>query len=73
MQARLTLPKGAIPKYFKPRKRPFAYKPIAEKKLDRLEQERVIEKVSHSDWATPIVVVKKPNGNVRIYNDYKSQ
>ena len=38
------------------------------KELDRLE---TIEKVSHSQWAAPIVVVPKKNGKFRICGDYK--
>ena len=31
----------------------------------------MIEKVPQSDWATPIVVVRKPGGKVRICGDFK--
>ena len=47
----------AQPKYCKPRKLPFAIKPVVGAELDCLEKDGVIERVSHSDWATPIVVV----------------
>ena len=39
--------------------------------LDRLEHQGVIKKVPHSDWATPIVVVRKAGGKVRICGDFK--
>ncbi len=39
--------------------------------LDRLEEQGTIEKVSHSQWAAPIVVVPKKNGKFRICGDYK--
>ena len=42
-----------------------------EKELDRLEQEGVIKKVDHSEWAAPIVVVPKGDGQIRICGDYK--
>jgi len=37
----------------------------------RLENQGVIKKVPHSDWATPIVVVRKPGGKVCICGDFK--
>ena len=55
----------------KVRKLPFALKPIVGTELDRLEKEQVLEKVTHSDWATPLVVVRKPSGKVRLCGDFK--
>ena len=69
--ASLVLRDNAQPKRCKPRKLPFAIKPIVGAELDRLENDRVMERVSHSDWATPIVVVCKPTGKVRICGDFK--
>ena len=33
--------------------------------------EGVIEKVSHSDWATTVVIVRKPGGKVRVCGDFR--
>ena len=66
-----TTTKASLVKYCKPRKLPFAIKPVVGAELDRLEQDGVLERVSHSDWATPIVVVRKPTGKVRICGDFK--
>ena len=43
----------------------------SEKELDRLEQQGIIEKVSHSEWAAPIVAVPKTDGRFCICGDYK--
>ena len=69
--ANLCLREGAQPKFCKPRKLPFALKPVVGDELDRLERQGVIEKVPHSDWATPVVIVRKPGGKVRICGDFK--
>ena len=50
---------------------PYALKPKIDKELDHLVERGILEKVSYSDWATPIVPVPKPNGNVRICGDFK--
>ena len=39
--------------------------------LDKLEASGIIEKVSCSDWAAPIVPVPKANRHFRICGDYK--
>ena len=69
--AKLTLKGDAQPKFFRPRPIPFALKEAVEQELDRLETDNIIEKVSHSDWAAPIVAVPKKNGRLRICGDYK--
>ncbi|GFX04294.1 uncharacterized protein K02A2.6 [Trichonephila clavipes] len=50
---------------------PFALKERIETELNRLVAEDIIEPVTYSDWATPIVPVIKQNGNLRICGDYK--
>ena len=42
-----------------------------ETELDRLEKLGIVEKVPHSDWATPIVPMVKGDCKVRICGDYK--
>ena len=71
MKATLILSDNATPKFCKPRKSPFALKPVVGDELDQLKSQGVIKKVPHSDWATPIVVVRKPGGKVRICGDFK--
>ena len=46
-----------------------AMKEKVEEDLDRLERIGVISKVETSEWATPTVPVRKPNGSVRLCGD----
>eukprot|EP00731_Ephydatia_muelleri_P034546 Em0065g7a len=71
VHAKLQVKPNAVPKFFKARTVPFALREAVEKELDRLEQEGVIKKVDHSEWAAPIVVVPKGDGQIRICGDYK--
>ena len=55
----------------KPGPVPFALKEAVGKELDRLQARGILEKISSSEWAAPIVVVPKPGGKLRICGDYK--
>ena len=70
-EARLVLKPGAKPKFCRPRPVPYALREPIERELEHLESEGVVERVSHSDWAAPIVAVPKHDGSVRICGDYK--
>ena len=71
VRASLVLRETAQPKYCKPSKLPFAIKPVVGAELDHLENDGVIERVSHSYWAIHIVVIRKPTGKVRICGNHK--
>ena len=58
-------------KFYKPRSLPHALCSKVEDELNRLETDGVNVPVQHSDWATPIVPVLKPDGSVRICGDFK--
>ena len=70
-KAKLTLKEGSKPTFCKARPVPYAMKPKVEVELKRLEEEGILRKVKFSNWSTPIVPVVKPNGAVRICDDYK--
>ena len=58
------------PKFNKARPVPFAIRDAVGAELDLLEGDGIIEKISHSQWAAPIVPVAKANGHFRICGDY---
>ena len=49
---------------------PHAYRETVLKKLEEMEKSGVIEP-SQSEWAVPIVIVKKKDGSLRICVDYR--
>ncbi len=68
---KLSIQPGARPKFCKARPVPYALRGAVEEELDRLEAQGVLEKVTHSDWAAPIVAVPQKDGKTRICGDYK--
>lgn len=68
----LQLNEGTQPKCFRPRIVPMALRAAVEEELQKLVQQGVLTRMEYSDWATPIVPVKKTNGSIRICGDYKS-
>ena len=71
VKARLLLKDDAVPRLVKPRPVPFSRMEAVDKVLHHLEEVGIITRVDHSEWATPIVVVQKPNGKVRTCGDNK--
>ncbi|PIO59732.1 hypothetical protein TELCIR_18792 [Teladorsagia circumcincta] len=60
-----------VPTFFRARSVPIALRPKVEAKLDEMVRNGTIRRVEHSKWATPLVVVPKPGGKIRICGDYK--
>ena len=50
---------------------PHTLRKRVEQELDTLQEQGIITPVPFSDWATPIVPIVKPDGNIRICGDYK--
>ena len=70
-QAHLEVQPNSKPKFCKPRQVPFALKEPLERELTRLEGLGILQKVKHSEWAAPVVVVPKGDGCLRVCGDYK--
>jgi len=68
---KLHLKENTIPVFCKPKPIPFALRDKVEKKLDRLIQDKILEPIKTSEWATPIVPVPKSDGQIRICGNYK--
>jgi len=71
VQCSLKLRQNAVPRFLKHRTIPFALRNKVEEELESLERQGIITKVDTSDWGSPLVVIPKPDGNVRICVDYK--
>ena len=71
MTAQVELEPGAQPRFFKSRPVPFALREQVKKELERQIKEGELVAVEKSDWAAPLVLVRKTGGSVRICADYK--
>ncbi len=71
-KARIILKDDDVPKLLKARTLPYAVRHKVEAELDFMEKTGVLEKIDLSNWASPLVVVPKSNGKVRITGDFKN-
>ena len=65
-QATLKVRMGTTPVFHRPRLILFAVKDAVDKELEHFKQAGIVEKVTHSDWSAPIVVVPKVDGQIRL-------
>lgn len=67
-----TLTNDAILVQIPCRQIPYAMQTLLDEELRRLESSDIIERVKASIWASPIVIVRKPNGKIRLCVDYST-
>ncbi|XP_062714269.1 uncharacterized protein K02A2.6-like [Aedes albopictus] len=71
-KVQLHLKPGSKPVFCPKRPVPFHSVPLVDAELNRLQSLGIITPVDFSEWAVPIVAVKKPDGRVRICVDYST-
>lgn len=67
---KMVLREDAVPVVQPTRRVPYALKKPLKKELDRMNAANIIEKVEEpSDWVSPLVIVRKKNGDLRVCMD----
>ena len=67
-KAKIVVESNASPRFLRARSVPYFYRDMVETELVKLVLKGTLEPVEHSDWATPIVAVLKPDKRrVRIW------
>ena len=69
--ARLTRKEDTSPVFMKARPVPYSLRHKVETELERMVEIGALTPVSWSEWASPIVVVPKPDGSVWICGDFR--
>ncbi|XP_063904729.1 uncharacterized protein K02A2.6-like [Zophobas morio] len=67
----LKLREKSKPTFLKERQVPYTLQEAVKKELDNLEGDNIITGVDTSGWGSPLVVIPKPDGTVRLCVDYK--
>ena len=65
-EARIKVQDKATPFFFRARPVPYSLRVSVEQELNWLLDQGILERVEHSEWASPIVVVPKPNSKIRL-------
>ncbi|XP_063828984.1 uncharacterized protein K02A2.6-like [Ostrinia nubilalis] len=68
----LKLRSDAVPKFLRARPVPFPLKQQVTDELNKMVKDEIITPVKYSKWATPLRIVKKEDGSLRICGDYRS-
>ena len=71
VEVKIELKDNVSPRFCKARPVPYAIREEVEREIERLVEQGIYEPVKYSDWACPIVPVRKDNGEIRVCGDYK--
>ena len=71
MKVNLKLRANATPIFTRERELPYALLRQVDEELATLEKQGIISKTETSDWGSPLVVIPKTDGGVRLCVDYK--
>lgn len=71
IEVELKCKEGVTPRFFKARGLPYSLREKVEKQLDERVKNGILKPIEYSDWASPIVAVRKSVNDVRICGDYK--
>ena len=70
-EASIHLAAGTVPKCIPARPLLHALKSQVDIEIDRLVSEGIIEPVDFAEWTSPVVVVRKEDGSIRLCGDFK--
>ena len=65
-KAKLNIKEGCTPVFLKARPVPYSLRAKVDAEIERLQKEGIITPIEWSEWVTPIVVVPKPDGTIRL-------
>lgn len=63
---------GVTPVFLRARTVPFPLRDQVNKELNRMIETGILTPVKHSRWATPLTIVPKPDGSLRLCGDYRN-
>ncbi|XP_071580115.1 uncharacterized protein [Temnothorax nylanderi] len=67
----IQLKENARPRFIKARRIPYGLQEAASDALKSMVQQGMLRPVDQSEWATPVIFVRKANGKIRVVGDYK--
>jgi hypothetical protein len=71
-EAWFVLKEGVILVFHKAYDPPYALRAILESEINKLVNTGILKPVSHSHWATPVMLVPKRDGSYRMVTNYQA-